>query len=78
MATLSDQGFNERAPKRTPMRSVAQTPIVLIKITADEVFVRRFDEIYRDLLRQTLGLEAETDPNNKTTPCGRRPFTREW
>ena len=67
MATLSDQAFNERAPKRAPMRSVAETLIVLFKINAAEIFVRRFGDFCRHLSRGTLGFEAANDPNNKTT-----------
>ena len=74
MVILSDQGFNVRAPKRTPMRSVAEALIVLIKINAAEVFVRRFGDFCRHLSRQTLGLEAANDPNNKKTRLRRQPF----
>ena len=64
--------------KNGPTNSVAQTLIVLFKINAAEVFVRRFFDFYRDLLRQTLGLEAENRPTTKGPTCGGHRFVREW
>ena len=64
--------------KNDPTNSVAQTLIVLFKINAAEVFVQRFFDFYRDLLRQTLGLEAENRPTTNQPPCGSHRFVREW